>query len=523
MTRPSWPPLHWSCRRIATTLGLVAGLLVLLTLADPGITVDEPLDVRPGRTYVSTLRATGLGFFRREVVDRVFADNKEHPPLGRWLLGIASTLVEPAEILLLGGPDPVGIYVVAGRVAPAIVFGLLVAFIAGEAGRRFGPSAAWSSGFALIVMPRVFAHAHLGALDLFIAAAWSVALIGADRAIVSDRPVRGMALAGLLWGLALLVKIHAWLLPPIILIRALTRLGWGRGVAAVAVWTAVGLAIFFLGWPWLWFDTLARLRAYLGTGVERTSIYVQYFGHIYRDRDVPWHFPWFYFAATVPVGLHLFGIVGLWRAIRERDGRTLFLVAAIVSILAVFSTNVPVYDGERLYLLVFPLWAIPIGRGFAWLWDRSAGRVRRGGLVALLAAQAIGLILIHPFGLSYYSLLVGGLPGAERLGLELEYWSEAVDSRLLDRLAREAEPGATACLAPTLAPSQGVIVTSRNLARRRIILGDESNADQADFVVIYRRSAYWKPAIPRALEYGEVIASRSRQGVWLSRIVRRAK
>ena len=187
-----------------------------------------------------------------------------------------------------------------------------------------------------------------------------------------------------------------------------------------------------------------------------------------------------------------------------------------------FSTNVPVYDGERLFLLVFPIWAIVIARGFAALWGRfAASRARRVGLVALLLAQGIGLILIHPFGLSYYNLLVGGLPGAERLGLELEYWSEAVDSRLLDQLAREAEPGATACLAPTLAPSQGAITTGRNLARRRIILGDESDADRADWVVIYRRSAYWKPAVWQILKDREVVGSRLRQGVWLSRIVRR--
>ncbi len=522
MIRPVWSVSTWSTRQIAASLGLLAGLLVILTLADPGITVDEPLDVRPGRNYVSTLRATGLGFFRRDVIERVYADNKEHPPLGRWLLGIASTIFEPMEILLLGGPDPVGIYVVAGRVAPAMVFALLVAFVAGESGRRFGPAGAWSSGFALIAMPRVFAHAHIGALDLFIAAAWCVALVTADRAIESGRPIRGMALAGLFWGLTLLVKIHAWLLPPILLIRTLGKLGVKRGVGAFTVWTIVGLAVFFVGWPWLWFDPITRLMAYLGTGVERTSIYVEYFGQVYRDRDVPWHFPWFYFAVTVPVGLHVFGIVGLVGAIRERDGRTLFLVAAIVAVLGLFSTNVPVYDGERLFLLVFPLWALVIGRGFARLWARCATARRfRVGLSALLLCQMVGLILIHPFGLSYYNLLVGGLPGAERMGLELAYWSESVDQVLLDRLAIEAVAGSSACLAPTLAPDQGKIVTGRSLVKRRIVLGDESGADRAGWVVVYRRSAYWKEPVLGILREGEIVSSRSRQGVWLSRVMRR--
>ena len=86
---PRFPSL--SSRRLALLMGLFAGIAVLFTLDGPGLTVDEPLDVRPGRTYVETLRKQGWHFLDRKVVDRVFRDNAEHPPLGRWLLGIASS------------------------------------------------------------------------------------------------------------------------------------------------------------------------------------------------------------------------------------------------------------------------------------------------------------------------------------------------------------------------------------------------------------------------------------------------
>ncbi|MHC5538430.1 4-amino-4-deoxy-L-arabinose transferase, partial [Singulisphaera rosea] len=104
----------WTPVRLSTAIGLLSGLSVVLTLDGPGITIDEPLDVRPGRTYVATLLSQGWGFFRPEVVERVFRDNAEHPPLGRWLLGIASTLGEPIEIVLAGGRDPIGLYLLAG-------------------------------------------------------------------------------------------------------------------------------------------------------------------------------------------------------------------------------------------------------------------------------------------------------------------------------------------------------------------------------------------------------------------------
>ena len=96
-----------STRRSAMLMGLLAWLAVLLTLDGPGLTVDEPLDVRPGRTYLTTFWNQGRHFFARAVVYRVFRDNAEHPPMGRWLLGIASTLGEPFEVLLKG-PDPTG-------------------------------------------------------------------------------------------------------------------------------------------------------------------------------------------------------------------------------------------------------------------------------------------------------------------------------------------------------------------------------------------------------------------------------
>lgn len=505
---------------MAWALGTVVGLAVVLTIGDPGITIDEPLDVRPGRTYVATLRARGLRFFERATVDAVFRDNAEHPPLGRWLLGIASTLVEPYEILWRGGRDPVGLYVVAGRLAPALTFGALVGLVAGSAGRRYGRGAGVVAGASLAMMPRAWAHGHLGALDTFIAFFWTLALLAAVRAVEGRRPVAMMAVAGLALGLALLTKIHAWFLPPVVLAWCWIRLPPARAVGAWAAWAASGFAVFFAGWPWLWFDTLGRLRAYLGTGSERVSIRVLYFGRVYADREVPWHYPWFYLAATVPVGLLVFGAWGLargWR-VRRTDPFPLLLAGSIGMFLAVFSTRVPVYDGERLFLVAFPLLAILVGLGFSevWVW---AGRRGRAALVVLLMAQGYGVVAFHPFGLSYYNALVGGLPGAERLGLELTYWGDAVDGPILDRLASEIHPGEAAALAPTLAPEQGKVVTTRRLARIPVVIGDQDAAARADWLIVSRRSAYWSPEVRDRLARGPVALARSRQGVWLSRLV----
>jgi 4-amino-4-deoxy-L-arabinose transferase-like glycosyltransferase len=508
----------WTSGRLALALGGLAALAVLGTLADPGLTIDEPLDVRPGRDYLAALATRGWHFFDRPVVDAVFGNNAEHPPLGRWLLGLA-------EFLKIGDPDPTGTYVMGARLAPALAFAGLVGLVTHAAGSRYGCAAGVAAGFALLAMPRVFAHAHLAALDTFLSLFWVLALFAADTALGRRRPPMAMAAAGLALGLALLTKIHAWFLLPIILVWACVRLGFRRGATAWAGWATVGCLLFFVGWPWLWYDTAARLTRFWGTGVHRVVIRVQYFGQVYNDRDVPWHYPWFYFAVTVPVGLHILGVLGMahsWRN-RRADRFPLLLAGSIGSFLVLFSTRTPVYDGERLFLLAFPLWAVLIGRGFGMVWALLAQRVQDRGvhlaravLAGALLAQAYGVVALHPFGLSYYNLLVGGLPGAERRGLELTYWGDAVDRVLLDRLAAEAAQDTPAALAPTLYPAQGILTTTPSLFRRGIILQDEAAAVQVPWVVVSRRTAYWSPALRDRLARRAPIATRSRQGVWLS-------
>ena len=173
-------------------MGICAGLAVLVTLDGPGLTIDEPLDVRPGRTYLKVVKDRGWHFFDRAVVEKVFRDNAEHPPLGRWLLGIASVAGEPFEVLWKG-PDPTGQYVLAGRLAPTVAFAVLVGLIAFVGASRWGLAAGAAASFALVAMPRVFAHAHLAALDTFLSLFWTLALVTGERSVRARHPLAAMA------------------------------------------------------------------------------------------------------------------------------------------------------------------------------------------------------------------------------------------------------------------------------------------------------------------------------------------
>jgi hypothetical protein len=502
-------------RLVPYLLGVLSFLAVLFTIDGPGITVDEPLDVRPGREYLRIAASTGLRFFSREVVERTYFDNKEHPPLGRWLLGVASRVFEPVEVMLRQG-DPVGLYVRAGRVAPAVCFGILVFLVSRAGGRLGGVTGSTGAGLGLLMMPRVFGHAHLAALDTFVALLWTASVLALDWAMRRARPIAALPWAGLVWGLALLVKIHAWLLPPLVLVACLYRLGFRRGVLGFSVWFGVGFALFFVGWPWLWYDPIARLQAYMGT-VARSPTLVEYFGSIYKDTNVPWHYPWVYFLTTVPLGLQLLGVWGVYQMLRERGaGGNGLVLASILAWLMLFSTRVPVYDGERLFLPAFSLWAVAIGRGFSCAWGLcEKRRVLRVLLGCTLVLQSVGVWQMSPFWLSYYNSAVGGLWGAERLGLEITYWGDAVDNGLLDRLVEVGGRDDRCALAPTLAPSQGRVMTNFAMARRGLILEDQEDFEQSRWVVIYRRSSYWRPDVAELAAQTPVLL-RTRQGVWIS-------
>ncbi len=518
---PHFPGL--SSGRLALLMGFFAGMAVLFTLDGPGLTIDEPLDVRPGRTYVETLRKQGWHFFDRKVVDRVFRDNAEHPPLGRWLLGIASELGEPFEVLWKG-PDPTGHYVLAGRLAPALAFAALVGLVTHTAGRRWGVAAGMcgrlctrrhapgvcprSSGGSRHFLEPVLDHGPPGRRSRL-----------ACKAAQSGHGRRGRAL-----GPRALDQDSCLVLaadPRRLVVRLAAAPTRGAGHARLDASSASAC----FGWAGPGSGTIpgARLQAYLGTGVARSTIMVQYFGQVVADRDVPWHYPWFYFAATVPVGLLALGAIGIGRGWSNRrdDPFPLLLARHDRALSGPFQHQVPVYDGERLFLHVFPAWAMLIGLGFGWLWDQRFVEALEAGprSAVLLFVQIHGVVALHPFGLSYYNGLVGGLPGAERLGLELTYWNDPVDQVLLDRLATKQMPGASAALVPTLYPGQGILTTNRALARRDIILSDEQEAHPGRVACRFPPYGVLASRDQGAAASAERVnwwPMRRRQGVWLA-------
>lgn len=431
------PALSRYWRPVSALVFLVALGSVALTIDDPGLAWDEPFSIGAGGSYAAWLAEPSLG---AESIARHWAPNREHPPLAKLLMGLSQAA--------MGEGSPI----IASRLVTALLFALLVELVFQFAGGAFGGLAGLMAAGSLMCMPRVFGHAHFAALDVPMALAWLASVVAFDRAVQRDT-LAASILSGVCLGLALLTKINGIFLPIVLA-------GWGVGfhgkrALRPLVWTLlVGPVVFLLGWPWLWHDTLTRLAEYLAPQ-WRVAIPVMYFGQ--WSKPAAWHYPLVMTLVTIPAGILFLVVLGSVRAVREfRRQPVLALVALNAAyIIGLFMIpGVPRYDGVRLFLPAFPFLAILAGVAGKQCWDWVAERSRRRPwrplflAAAFFLTQAGAVWLIHPCELSYYNALVGGLWGAEKLGLETTYWHDVVNRDLFRWLNRRCPVRATVAFYP---------------------------------------------------------------------------
>ena len=423
-----------------------------------GLTDDDDFYIPAGRTYSQWFERAVTGPFKGDTsawsrggVANAYncgTCNREHPPLAKWAIGAG---VHVLTDKLGAMPD-----YLAGRLGIVFLSTMLAYLLFRLAFDTYGALAALFAQLALLTLPRFFFHSHAPTLDVTVAATYFLAVYAFWRA----RRSFGWGLfAGVAFGFALLSKLNApfMLLPlcayALLRVRGL-RMEMGQlrlpalNVALPAM-LVLGPIVFFALWPRLWFDTLRNLGEYIQFHLHHYGIYFYYFGHIYNDVFAPWHAPFVMAGITTPIVTLGFGLGGAAMALRDvlarvspavdperaadrRDLGLLALLNAATCIGVVAFAKVPKYGGVKLFLPFFPFLALFAGVAFARLvsvamalWPRLALRpVMTGGAALMLAAApaAIDLYRAHPYHLSYYGPLVGGLRGATSAGFERQYY-----------------------------------------------------------------------------------------------------
>jgi 4-amino-4-deoxy-L-arabinose transferase-like glycosyltransferase len=337
------------------------------------------------------------------------------------------------------------------RVGPMLVFSLVAGAIFSASARRWGMWAAFLSTGAWVVQPQLFAMGHYAGYDALLAGLWVVAILSFSDAV--ENPPRSRVWMSLLvfslaCGFAADTKLTGWFLPlPFIAFTLFTRSL--RGIAVLSVAGSVAIVTLYVFNPAWWFDPVAGLTRFFQSNLsrgEKIRIPVLFLGKVYStpDGSLPWYntLVWTVFAS--PVGFLLLGGIGVFFAVKNRRSGDPLAILSVMNwgflLILRALPHTPGHDGVRQFIPAFGCLAITAGVGA----NAVVSRFGRWGKVLVAAALVEGVAsvaLIMPVPLSYFSPIVGGLPGATKLGMEPTYFWDALSTDALQTLARETPEG----------------------------------------------------------------------------------
>jgi hypothetical protein len=243
--------------------------------------------------------------------------------------------------------------------------------------------------------------------------------------------------------------------------------------------------------------------------------------------------------AVVPTVIVVMSLLGCFEVGRRRPADPtgwLLILNALTPLLFAATGLQAAYSGERHFIPAYPYLACLAGVGFGTTFAllRTRLQVAKRRLPTVPLAAVVGLFLgllfvpamisagqVFPYELSYYSEVVGGLPGATRLGLETTFWCETY-LEALPFLNEHAEPGAS-----IWAENPFVLRYYQRSGLLRLDLeatgGDTVSPLSADYALVQRRQTgfdYYTPDIGSVMASHEPVFSVDRQGELLLELFR---
>ncbi len=255
------------------------------------------------------------------------ANNREHPPLMKTLLGLSDKLFDRE----LGVLDEVS----ACRLPGAVMHGVCVWLVFAMALALWGAAEAAIAAVLLALLPRALFHAGLACFDAPSMTLWFATVYAYWKCLDGRRwPWQ----VGVAWGLAIATK-HTALLLPFALAVHYAVVGWRRGARprwrgvllhdwrVVVSLAVLGPAVLFAVWPWLWLAPVDHIRQWLAFHLEHVNYNFEYLGHNWNAPPFPWHVAIVTTLFTVPTATLAAAATGVarwvsdWRGARDAPRR----------------------------------------------------------------------------------------------------------------------------------------------------------------------------------------------------------
>ncbi len=478
---------------ISLILAVALATVLMFGLKDFGIHYDEGNYFRAGSSYLSWLRHPSW-----KTINSVWSENHEHPPAHKVVAAFTRWLFH--DVLRMTD-------IITGYRMSSLVFAAMTVWaLYWLTLNLYGRAEALLASLILFLLPRVFYDGHLVTLDLSAMALWTclAAVVWDGWKENAESPIR----LGFFTGLALLAKINApfavFSRYPLVLKRywiSQRRLVPGRLILAREIKLAFGLfltgfVIFVGGWPWLWGSPLQRTLEFITFHSQHQLILVYYLGKIYAAP--PWHFPYVMLCLTSPAVLFVLFFIGLIHLARNwREDRALFVLSNMFLPVFLVQMSNAKYDGVRLFLPTFPFVAILSAVALTTIVRRIRPiRVSQGLLVASSAALLLYLGQqdrnYYPYTDAYFSEWIGGIRGAEKLGMDVQYWCNS-SLGLLDWMEKHKSDQIWPYLCEHI--FNEYYMYGRIDWRPKVV----ASRDRADYWIFFNRTAYLGDAYAKEL------------------------
>ena len=373
------------------------------------------------------------------------------------------------------------------RFGPIFLFCIALTAVFIRICKTFSPMAGGLCVLCIVLMPRVFAHAHIAACDSPLMSCWLLAWALFDTALKNKR---GAILWGIAIGLGFSMKFTGWIIPiPFLMFAAwelVRQRPFEKITKTLVIGFSVALVVFYLLNPNLWHTPVAGFTEFIRLNTHRETNYnipIAFLGTRYTLVDpLPWYNTLFWAAITIPTGLLFFLVCfgfgwcfGFEKAdcswpdgdseVAQRRLVLLTVLNFLPLMIIRAIPGMPVHDGVRLFVAAFPFAGIMAGLGAVWLCGLKRCendvvksqhetltdilfppsntpvlycKIRRILAVCILLGSGFNLYWYAPQWLSYYNLCIGGLPGAVRSGMEATYYWDSLDDATMNWLNKHA-------------------------------------------------------------------------------------
>lgn len=540
---------------LALLAGLFIFLYIFMTSEIIGFVRDEGFYMRAASVKADWFEHIEKSFknldfaepFTKKSIDRYYKYNHEHPTFVKNLFGFSQYVFE-RKLGWLSFADSARLVAAVFAALTAIMiyfFGLIF----------FNRFTAIVSPLMFFLMPHIFFHSHLACFDIPILFFWSGTFFLYALHLKTRSLSSGIVTAAF-FGFAMATKHNVFFIPPILfaLWLAIYLLksrkdnefkglkGFFKAVPSVYYcFVLVSIPVYFLSWPWMWFDTVNRFTEYLSFHTQHVNYTNYYFGIELSRGPFPFSFPWGMTLFTTPLPQLVFFFAGIYhfgkKALNEKDWidkeiNILMIVGALFPIFLIALPSVPIFGGIKHWFTGYPLMMtagifyvaeelkkIPLKK------DSSKSML----ISALFIISAISLITPNvkfaKRGAAFYNQLIGGSQGAAENRMQRNFWGYDI-LELVPELNRVAPPNSTVYV---MGGYEGLNWNSFQYLKKEGIIRDDingtNNLKNADFAFFFYEKQNEHMLNEIAVEFGsaKAVALTETDSVFYSALFRREK